>query len=94
LVQNKLYALNTENLLIFLEQNNVDFNHFILLKGYAGWSAGQLDKEIALRDWELVPDLGFDLFIDNVQDLWRKLMQNLGGKHLLWANSPEDINLN
>lgn len=62
--------------------------------GYAGWSKGQLESEIAQRAWlvvrptpELVqPDLG--------SEAWRNYIRKLGPIYRLLAEMPDDPSLN
>ena len=62
--------------------------------GYSGWSPEQLETEIKNKFWTIVDSYQMDYTVPNTLDLWKKIMQNLGGDYLLWANSPKDISLN
>ena len=44
--------------------------------------------------WTVVDLFQLDYTSPNDHTLWKKIMQNLGGDYLLWANSPEDVSLN
>lgn len=46
---------------------------FMVLLGYAGWSAGQLAGEIAHGDWYLVPFDETAVFSETPESLWREL---------------------
>lgn len=61
--------------------------------GYSGWSAHQLDDEITRGCWVCIKNFPFE-YTDTPSELWKKSMENLGGEHLLWANTPEDISMN
>ena len=65
-----------------------------IFTGYSGWSPYQLDQEIQNKMWTVVDLFQLDYTSPNDQTLWKKIMQNLGGDYLLWANSPEDVSLN
>ena len=54
----------------------------------------QLDQEVQNKMWTVVDLFQLDYTSPNDQTLWKKIMQNLGGDYLLWANSPEDVSLN
>jgi putative transcriptional regulator len=63
-----------------------------MFAGYAGWTAGQLDKEMARKDWLVHPaslDLVFNLQPDK---LWQKILTQKG--MTLLAQSPEDLSSN
>ncbi len=65
-----------------------------IFSGYSGWSASQLDEEVLNKYWNVVDLYNMDYTLPNDQNLWKTIMQNLGGKFLLWANAPENISLN
>ena len=65
-----------------------------VFSGYSGWSPLQLENEILQKFWTVVDVYNLDYTLPNDQTLWKKIMQNLGGEYLLWANAPEDISLN
>jgi len=62
--------------------------------GYSGWSAGQLEVEIADGTWIIInPPITTELTGES-GEVWRDLMKKLGGTYSLWANSPNDPLLN
>ncbi|MFC6268425.1 YqgE/AlgH family protein [Frigoriflavimonas asaccharolytica] len=65
-----------------------------VFSGYSGWAAKQLETEILNKSWTLVDVYNLDFTLPNDQNLWKNIMQNLGGEFLLWANAPEDVSLN
>lgn len=50
--------------------------------GYAGWSPGQLQSEIARGDWHLIRGDADAVFAEDGQDSWRELIEKLAG---LWV---------
>ena len=73
------------------EINTFDIKVF---SGYSGWSAMQLEGELQRKMWTIVDVYNLDYTLPNDQNLWKNIMQNLGGEFLLWANAPEDVSLN
>ena len=65
-----------------------------VFSGYSGWAAMQLESELQNKMWTVVDVYNLDYTVPNDQNLWKKIMQNLGGEFLLWANAPENVNLN
>jgi putative transcriptional regulator len=63
--------------------------------GYSGWSEGQLASEISRNSW-LVSEskVGEIMNTNEKKNLWKQSLKNLGQKYELWANFPEDPNLN
>ena len=52
--------------------------HFMLLLGYAGWDAGQLDEEISRNDWLVVPSSGHIVFHTPSENRWALGAQTMG----------------
>lgn len=62
--------------------------------GYSGWGNGQLQSEIDEKSWVVMNDTQLDIFDKNPDDMWKKVLLELGGTYSLWANSPSDPALN
>jgi putative transcriptional regulator len=62
--------------------------------GYAGWSAGQLDAEIARGDWFVVDAEPADPWRDICADLWREVLERQGGRLAVFARFPDDPSAN
>jgi putative transcriptional regulator len=45
-----------------------------VFRGYAGWGGGQLERELAVGDWAVMPASGELLFDTPVADLWKHLV--------------------
>ena len=65
-----------------------------LFSGYSGWTAQQLESEVSRKMWTVVDVYNLDYTMPNDQNLWKNIMQNLGGEFLLWANAPQDVSMN
>jgi putative transcriptional regulator len=62
--------------------------------GYAGWEAGQLEAELAQGAWFVVTLDPADPFVTTPENLWRDVLRRQRGRLSLFANYPEDANLN
>ncbi|MGZ6792420.1 MAG: YqgE/AlgH family protein [Mycobacteriales bacterium] len=62
--------------------------------GYAGWSAGQLEDEVAEGAWWVVDALPGDCFTTAPALLWRQVLARQGLPLALAASYPEDPTLN
>ena len=63
--------------------------------GYAGWSAGQLDGELAQRSWLIhKADQQDVLEISRAQLVWRELTSSFGPWFKMVAEAPDDPSLN
>src|SRR5690606_36565052 len=85
---------DVEKIVAALIENEITVNELKICSGYSGWSPQQLEGEIARKVWTVVDLYNLDYTTPNDQNLWKNIMQNLGGDYLLWANAPEDVSMN
>ncbi|WP_241012560.1 YqgE/AlgH family protein [Hoyosella rhizosphaerae] len=62
--------------------------------GYAGWSASQLDAEIARGDWMVFPSLTADVLAHARIDLWARILRRQEGKLSMLATHPIELERN
>ena len=62
--------------------------------GYAGWAAGQLEREIEQDAWIDAHATAGDVFTDAPDGLWSGVLERKGGTYRLLARMPEDPTLN
>lgn len=62
--------------------------------GYAGWQAGQLEREFLDGGWYLCPAQARHIFEVPPEKLWQELLRELGGKYATLSMIPEDLSLN
>jgi putative transcriptional regulator len=66
--------------------------------GYAGWTSGQLEREIAEKSWITLPPTPELLTLvasdEEGSVLWRSIMKRLGPMYHLMALAPDDPGLN
>ena len=62
--------------------------------GYAGWSAGQLEKELDEGSWFVFSALPSDPFLAQPEDLWQLVLRRQGGLTAAVAQFPSDPHLN
>ncbi len=62
--------------------------------GYAGWSTGQLEREVEEGSWYVVDSEPRDAFTDQPEQLWRTVLRRQPGDLALVAAFPEDPELN
>jgi len=62
--------------------------------GYAGWSPGQLEDEIATGSWLTFKALPSDAFTERPDDLWSMVLRRQGGMYAAVAMYPADPTLN
>ncbi len=62
--------------------------------GYAGWGPGQLSGEVSGNDWILSVASRELVFSTDPDDIWARVLTELGGHFALMANFPSDPRLN
>ncbi len=65
-----------------------------IFAGYAGWGAGQLEREIEEGSWFVVDVEARDPFTDEPQSLWARVLRRQRGSLALVSTFPEDPDLN
>lgn len=62
--------------------------------GYAGWSGGQLEGELAAEGWLVLDARPEDVFSEHPEDLWRCVLARQRGPERRLAAFPADPSLN
>jgi len=63
--------------------------------GYSGWGNKQLEEELQVNSWVVVPNIYKKNIIGNLNDdIWKKKMIEFGGDYMLWSNAPENPSYN
>jgi putative transcriptional regulator len=62
--------------------------------GYAGWSPGQLEDEVAEGSWYVLDADPEDALSSQPGGLWRFVLKRQGGKLALVSNFPADATMN
>lgn len=62
--------------------------------GYAGWSPGQLEDELADGSWSIMPSDATLVFDADPAFLWGQMMRRLGDRWAFYATMPADLSLN
>lgn len=62
--------------------------------GYAGWTSGQLEKEVLEGSWFTCPATKDEVFDSDPKTIWRQLLLKMGGKYASLSTIPEDPSVN
>lgn len=68
--------------------------NIFLCFGYAGWGAGQLEREFLDGHWFIQPASERHIFHTPPEKLWQTLLREMGGKYATLSMIPEDLSLN
>lgn len=71
---------------------NADIRFFV---GYSGWSQGQLVSELKQKSWIVFKESNSSQIFDtSPEELWKRVLNDMGGKFKLISNYPTDPRLN
>lgn len=62
--------------------------------GYAGWGPAQLEAELEESAWIVISPDWNDLFTEEPEGLWSRVLARQGGKLAMLATFPPDLSLN
>lgn len=62
--------------------------------GYSGWGAGQLEAELAEDAWIVEPATAEDVFGDDPEQLWKRVLERKGGEFRWISRVPKDPRTN
>ncbi|GIG30696.1 YqgE/AlgH family protein [Cellulomonas marina] len=65
-----------------------------IFAGYAGWSAGQLEEEVAEGSWWVLDARPEDPFAADPQELWHRVLRRQPSDLALYSTWPDDLTLN
>lgn len=66
-----VHLVNMDEASLATASNAAKLRFFV---GYAGWSAGQLEHELAFDSWHILPATEELVFAEDAGDIWRKLL--------------------
>ena len=84
-----------ESLLTLVDTKQIVGSDVRFFLGYSGWGPGQLDSELEQDSWIVCDYVTDQLLFDTDPDLmWRKALENMGGRFSVYGNYPTDPRLN
>ena len=83
-----------EDLIPLINTGVITPNEIRFFLGYSGWEAGQLDTELSVSSWIVGKTTVGGVLNAHDKDLWKKLLDEMGGKFKMISNFPEDPSLN
>lgn len=84
-----------EDVLTLADVHQLKASEIRFFLGYSGWSAGQLEEELAQNSWIVCGGITGDLLFDTEpSQMWRKVLGEMGGRFSIYSNYPVDPRLN
>ncbi len=86
---------NFEEVQSLLGSGQLESNDIRFFVGYSGWGTGQLEKELDMDSWIVTPPAASEIIFENSPDeLWKVVLNQLGGRFQVYSNYPTDPRLN
>lgn len=89
-VMDGLFITTSADVLRRVVSKDREAETFHVYAGYAGWSPGQLDDEVARGDWRIVRGDDRILFDTPPSELWHRLNEKLAGEWADRGGTPRD----
>jgi putative transcriptional regulator len=84
-----------ESLMLLLETRQIIATDIRFFLGYSGWGPGQLEAELDQDSWIVCDYVSDQLLFDTGPEvMWRKALENMGGRFSMYSNYPVDPRLN
>ena len=83
-----------EKLKLLFEAGAVSEDEILFFMGYSGWSPNQLEDEIKQNFW-IVTEVPSDMVMKQERkNFWKNALDALGSQYKIWANAPENPEMN
>ena len=93
--ENLFWGGNIEKAIALVNSKIISEKEIRFFLGYSGWSENQLEQEIETESWVVIKNKYASKILEvNPNYFWKNQMVALGGKRLVWANSPENPHQN
>jgi putative transcriptional regulator len=89
-----LWNGNFEVLKILIANGNLNPDDFKFFLGYAGWSPCQLENEVKLNSWYLNNPTIENMFDNDSEKLWSKILKTMGRDYSIISTFPQDPSVN
>jgi putative transcriptional regulator len=94
-VSNGVYWGGDFNQLTELLNNSIlDTSEIRFFLGYSGWDKEQLGAELKEKSWFVTENDFENILSNDEKNLWKEKLLQKGGAYKIWANAPDDFNLN
>ncbi len=85
---------NFETVKDMLETGLISDHNIRFFVGYSGWAPKQLEQEITEDSWVITQIPPIRIMENRSSDSWKEALVQLGKKYKLWANFPDNPDLN
>lgn len=93
-IQNIFWGGDFEVVKRLLESGNLNASTIRFFLGYSGWQSNQLDDELAENSWIVSDFKPEEIMTPMNKHFWKKALNRMGTKYQMWANFPENPQMN
>lgn len=84
-----------DTILDLLKDDKLKKTQIRFFLGYSGWESDQLEQELLVNTWVVVPNTYNGSIIEKINpSFWKEKMIEFGGDYLIWSNAPENPGYN
>jgi putative transcriptional regulator len=78
-----------------LQEDKLKEDQIRFFLGYSGWANEQLEQELEVKSWVVIPnEYENDIIGKSNQGFWKEKMIEFGGDYVIWSNAPENPSFN
>ncbi len=77
-----------------IQTGNLPKDQIRFFLGYSGWSANQLNNELAENAWIVTTVKPAEVMSHSNKGFWKNTLKKMGKKYELWTNFPENPQMN
>lgn len=78
-----------------LKEDKLKEDQIRFFLGYSGWESEQLEQELLVNSWVVVPNnYKNEIIGKSYSNFWKEKMIEFGGDYLIWSNAPENPHFN
>jgi putative transcriptional regulator len=77
-----------------ISSGNINKDQIRFFLGYSGWSPNQLENELAENAWVVGDISPEEIMMPLNKHFWKKTLRRMGTKYEMWANFPENPEMN
>lgn len=77
-----------------INEGKADNKSVRFFAGYSGWTAGQLESEIAEDSWIVTNLNDHQIMTGDVESIWKESLKGVGNLYKTWSNFPSDPTFN
>ncbi len=85
---------NFETLKKLITEDKIKAEAIKFFVGYAGWEPNQLENELKLHSWIVLPAKVKDIMKRNPANLWHDILKGMGKEFAVIADFPQDPTMN